>query len=156
MNDGSQNKHPRTLEEATLTKGVVDAIAYAINHPGVVADLGSEEYNHLMDMFQDFIPQELIDHNQWWSCHYLSNGHKCSKCHEIAQVSPSDEPDAAANLYATLRNLISGHADACSLHNGCTFEGLIVCLTLNSPNAALSRRRPAALGWNDTLPRRSA
>jgi hypothetical protein len=134
MQDGSQNKHPRTLAEAVFTKGVVDAIAYAINHPGVVADLGSDEYNHLMDVFQDFIPQELIDHNQWWSCHYLSNGRKCNGCLEIAKTPPCDEPEEVAHLLTNAQCMISHHAADCSVRNGSTFEGLMVCESLNFPN----------------------
>jgi len=130
MSNGKQNKHPKTLEQAVLTKGVIGAIAYAVNHPGTVADLGSDEYHQLMDMFQDWVPFKLIDHNQWWSCHYLSSGRRCSKCFEIARLSPCDGQDEVRHLQARVRNMILGHADDCSVRNGCTFEGLMVCLTL--------------------------
>lgn len=129
--DGSQNRHPRTLEEAVLTKGVVAAIAYAINHPGVVVDLGSEDYNALMDVFQDFLPLALIDHSQWWPCHYLSNGHRCNGCLEIAKAPPCDGPYAVDRLLTSARNRILEHAPDCSVRSGSTFEGLRVCESLN-------------------------
>jgi len=32
-------EHPKTMSEAVLTRGVIDAITYEVNHPGVVCHL---------------------------------------------------------------------------------------------------------------------
>ena len=129
--DGSGSLHPRTLADAVLTRGVAAAIAYAINHPGVVADLWSEDYNALMDVFQDFIPLELIHHSQWWSCHYLSNGRRCNGCVEIAMAPPCDGFAAVDRLLTSARHRLLDHAPDCSVRSGSTFEGLRVCESLN-------------------------
>ena len=121
---------PKTLEEAVRTKGVIDAIAYAVNHPGVVAGIGTDEYNDLMNLFQDWIPHELIDCNQWWICHYWSSGHTCSKCRELVQLFQCDEQEWDQRLKVAIQSMTSGHAPFCSVRSTCSFEGLKVSLTL--------------------------
>lgn len=59
----SENKHPQTLNEAVLTRGVIDAIAYAANHPGVVCEFGSDEYTG-----HDWVPCLTTDTIMGWCC----------------------------------------------------------------------------------------
>jgi hypothetical protein len=128
---GNPNKHPETLEEDVLTKGVIEAIAYAINHPGVVAEVGSDEYNHLMDMFQDWIPPELIDHSQWWIGHYWSSGHKCIECQEMVRLFRCD----GLTLDQRLKEAASHNplllVPGCNGRNKSSFDGVKICLSLN-------------------------
>lgn len=131
MNDYEKEMIPKTLEEAVRTKGVIDAIAYAINHPGVVADVGTDEYNDLLNLFQDWIPFELIDCNQWWLGHYWSSGHTCSKCRELVHWFRCDEQGLDQRLEEAIRNMTSGHAPGCNVRNTCTFDGVKICLALN-------------------------
>ncbi len=128
--DVGARRPPQNLQDAVFTKGVAQAIAYALNHPGVVASLGSDEYCDLMTLFQDYIPQHLIDPTQWWSCHYLYSGRTCSKCLEIAHLSPCDEPAQAHHLLTIVQNMSSGHAADCSVRSGLFLRGLYVSETL--------------------------
>lgn len=128
---GQSNPHPKTLEEAVLTRGVVDAITYAINHRGVVAEVGSDEYAQLMDFYQDWIPRELIDCNQWWLGHYWSSGHTCSKCHEVVNWFRCGVQDLDQRLLEAAQSMTSGHAPDCSARNVTSFDGVKVCLSLN-------------------------
>lgn len=110
----NNNQHPKTLVEAVLTKGVIDAISYAVNNPGVVCNEGSAEFNHLMDMFQDWIPHALIDHSQWWICHYWSSGHTCSECQRLVSLFQYGEHTDGRRLRAECLSKISDHALSCS------------------------------------------
>lgn len=123
---------PKTLEQAVRTKGVIDAIAYAVNHPGVVADTGTDEYSDLMNLFQDWIPHQLIDCNQWWIGHYWSSGHTCSKCRELVQLFRCDERELDQRLEVAIQSMTSGHAPYCNVRSTCSFEGVKICLTLNT------------------------
>ena len=126
---GLENKHHRTLSEAVLTRGVVDAITYAVNHPGVVYEFGSDEYSHLMDMFQDWIPHELINHNQWWIGHYWSSGHKCNECQQLVSLFRCDELTVDQRLEAASQRNFLDHAPCCSARKISSFDGVRVCLS---------------------------
>ena len=129
----SLSRHPQALFEAVLTKGVIDAIAYAINHPGVVADIGCDEYSHLMDAFQDWIPRALIDHNQWWIGHYWSSARTCSECRELVHLFRDDALTPDQRLMAAGQRNFLDHGADCSARKASSFSGVRVCLSLNSP-----------------------
>lgn len=133
---GAYNKRHQMLEEgrlsdAVLTPGVIAAIAYAVNHPGVVVERDSAEYSDLMDMFQDWIPFELIDCNQWWFGHYWSSGHSCKKCQEIVHLFRYGVPGQDQRLEAIYQSMTSDHAPDCNARNVSTFDGLRVCLSFH-------------------------
>ena len=123
MSMGDEIKHPSTLEEAVLTKGVAMAIAYAAWHPEVVGGEATEEYLEIMDAFQDWMPARLIPENLWWSGHSWSSGRKCNVCHRDGhEVAQCDAHAKGLPIGATdLRTLLT-LASAGNRHTECTSE----------------------------------
>lgn len=113
-----------------LKPGVVKAITFAANNCEAV-QLTESEYCDVMDVFQDFIPERLIDPNQWWFGHYWSSGHTCSKCREISQRFPCDAPMTDQQFEASAQHMTQGHDPSCSAHNVHSFSGLKVCMALH-------------------------
>lgn len=128
MNDTIQAIKPRKeFKAAMLSEGVVKSITYAANNPHIF-DGDMDSYHDVMDVFQDHIPYELIDCNQWWFSHYLSSGRKCNKCLEIAHLFPCDEQVSDRHFESMTQNMILGHDPSCSAHNVHSFVGLKVCM----------------------------
>jgi hypothetical protein len=123
--------HPDNIENALLTPGGIAAIAYAINHPGIVGVPGTDEYNNLMDLFQDWIPYELIDCSQWWIGHYWSSGHRCNECRQLVELFRCDELTPDQRLQAASLRSVSDHAPDCSARKISSFEGVRVCLSFH-------------------------
>ena len=130
-----------------LKPGIVKAITFAANNRDA-AQLTDEEYSDVMDVFQDFIPEHLIDPNQWWFGHYWSSGHTCSKCREISQAFPCDAPVTDQQLEAIAQHMTQGHAPDCSARTAYAFSGLKVCIALrgliDSEKTQLSQPEGAA------------
>ncbi len=126
-------KHPRTLEEAMLTRGVALALAYAAWHPEIVGGAGSGEYLEIMDAFQDWMPFTLIPENLWWPGHSWSSGRKCNVCHRDGhEVARCDAQAKGLPIGATdLRTLLI-LAAAGNKHTECTLE--FCAVTQATPN----------------------
>lgn len=125
-------KPRREFKNAVLSTGGIKAITYAANHPEIF-DGDWDSYHEVMDIFQDHIPHNLIDCNQWWFGHYWSSGRKCNKCLEVSRLFPCDEPVSDQRFEAITQNMISGHDQDCSARNVHSFYGLKVCVTRMNP-----------------------
>jgi len=130
-NEGLQAR--RAFKVQMLSLGGIKAITYAANHPEIF-ERDQEAYSDVMDIFQDHIPYQLIDCNQWWFGHYWSSGRTCSKCREIAQMFPCNEPVSDQHFEAMTQRMTAGHDPSCSAHNVHSFFGLKVCVTRMNPH----------------------
>lgn len=138
----------KTMSHLALLKpGIVKAITFAANNSTAV-QLTDDEYADVMDVFQDLIPERLIDPNQWWFGHYWSSGHTCSKCREISHLFPCDEPVSDQSFDSTVESMKQGHEPDCNARTAHEFSGLKVCIALrgliDSEKSQLSQQEGGA------------